>query len=495
VDERAPGAALSDAERTTALERFHLLQPALEAGVPLTQLAAAEGLALRSLERWCSRYRREGLAGLVRQPRSDRGQRHLPAELVQLIEGLALGRPRPSIAAIHRQIATVTEREGWSVPSYSTVYDIVRPIDPALTSLAQDGSKVYRERFDLLYRHNADDPNAIWQADHTQLDILVRDERNRPVKPWLTVILDDYSRAIAGYRLSLMAPSALQTALALRDAIWRKAEPAWHVCGIPDVLYTDHGSDFTSHHIEQVALDVRMQLVFSTIGVPRGRGKIERFFQTVSQLFLCTQPGYAPAGSPIPMATQLMTLPDLDTRLRTFLVEDYHQRIHGETHQSPQARWDAGGFLPRLPASLEQLDLLLLTVAKARTVHPDGIHFQGLRYLDPMLAAYVGEAVTIRYDPCDLAEIRVFHEQQFLCRAICQELAGTSISLREIVQARTQRRRELRAGLRDRRDVVDILLAPPRPSDRMEERPSPPPSDTRVDAVPSRSGLKRYVHE
>jgi len=49
------------------------------------------------------------------------------------------------------------------------------------------------------------------------------------------------------------ASSAFNTALALRHAIWRKTEPGWHVCGIPNVFYADHGSDFTSRHIEQVA--------------------------------------------------------------------------------------------------------------------------------------------------------------------------------------------------------------------------------------------------
>ena len=49
----------------------------------------------------------------------------------------------------------------------------------------------------------------------------------------------------------------------------------------------------------------------------------------------------------------------------------------------PQQRWEAGAFIPRMPDSLEQLDLLMLTVAKSRKIHPDGIHFQGLRYLEP----------------------------------------------------------------------------------------------------------------
>ncbi len=42
----------------------------------------------------------------------------------------------------------------------------------------------------------------------------------------MTVILDDKSRAVAGYTVFLGDPTALQTALALRQAIWRKADPA-----------------------------------------------------------------------------------------------------------------------------------------------------------------------------------------------------------------------------------------------------------------------------
>ena len=114
----------------------------------------------------------------------------------------------------------------------------------------------------------------------------------------MTIILDDHSRAVAGYALTLHAPSSIQTALALRQAIWRKGDPHWSVCGIPETFYTDHGSDFTSHHLEQVAADLPMALVFSTAGKPRGRGKVERIFETINQRFLDHQPGYTPAGAP-----------------------------------------------------------------------------------------------------------------------------------------------------------------------------------------------------
>jgi putative transposase len=100
----------------------------------------------------------------------------------------------------------------------------------------------------------------------------------------------------------------------------------------------------------------------------------------------------------------------------------------------------------------------LLTVPKTRVIHQDGIRFQGLRFVDPILAAYVGESVVLRYDPRDVAEIRVFHNQRFLCRAICPELAGETVSLRDIVKARNQRMRQLRSILRDRKKTIDSLF-------------------------------------
>ncbi len=484
-------AELSEAARAKALWRWSVLRPHLEDGVALVYAARDAGVPERTAQRWLARYRDGGLVGLAVSPRSDRGRRRMPDELVAVIEGIALRRPRPSAATIHRRVLQVAERHGWAAPSYATVHAIVRALDPAMVTLAHDGDKRYRETFDLIHRRETERPNDIWQADHTELDLWVIDSSGQPARPWLTVIEDDHSRAVAGYAVSLDAPSAMNTALALRHAIWRKTEPGWHVCGIPDVFYTDHGSDFTSRHIEQVAADLKMRLVFSLPGQPRGRGKIERLFNTINQMSLAELPGYAPRGTPERANQAALTLPELDAALGAFIRDSYHQRLHGETGQAPQARWDADGFLPRLPDSLEQLDLLLLTVSRPRKIHPDGIHFQGLRYLDPTLAAYVGEAVVIRYDPRDLAEIRVFHRERFVARAVCAELAGRTLALKDLTAARNARRRELRRGIRERDSVVDRLLAVHEPGYSAHPPAAP---DTPAESAP-RPRLKRYREE
>lgn len=333
---QSPLNGLSEAERALAFERFELLRPALEEGVPLARVARDRGLALRSAQRWAGQYRQDGLAGLVRKGRSDRGKRHLSDTLRQAIEGLALKKPPLSAAAIHRQAVILAERLGEPPPTYRIVYAVIRDLDPALLTLAHEGTKAYTEAYDLIHRHEATAPNAVWQADHTELDIWLKDGRGRPEKPWLTIILDDYSRAIAGYALSFSAPSAIHTALALRQAIWRKGRPGWQVCGIPGILYSDHGSDFTSRHLEQVAADLKIRLVNSGVGRPRGRGKIERFFESVSQVLLPRLPGSAPAGA---RQKAELTLAEMTVELEQFLVDEYHNEPHTTTGFKPQERW------------------------------------------------------------------------------------------------------------------------------------------------------------
>ena len=261
---------LSDEDRDLALTRFHMLQPHLEGGVALRVVAEEAEIPFRTAQRWVAQYRLSGLTGLARKPRLDRGARRVvSSKMKAAIEGLALETQALPVTSVHRQIREFAQLTGEAEPSYWTVYDVVRQLPQSLRTLAHEGGKSYGESFDMVHRREAARANSIWQADHAQLDIKLLREDGSAARPWLTIVIDDYSRAIAGYYLGFDPPSSIRTSLALRQGIWRKGHPHWQICGIPGILYTDNGTDFTSRHLQQVAADLKMRLVFSLPGKPR----------------------------------------------------------------------------------------------------------------------------------------------------------------------------------------------------------------------------------
>lgn len=378
-------------------------------GVPWARISAESGVPVRTLSRWASRYRADPSSHALERPRRvDQGIRRIARELVEVVEALALRQPEPTAAFIHRRASDIAHDRGLAAPSYTSVRTIIAGLDPGLRTLAQHGDAAYRDRFELVFRRNASRPNEQWQVDHTLLDVAVLDKIGVPVRPWLTIVLDDYSRAIAGYTVFIGAPTSEQTAPALHQAVNRKPNSSWPVCGLPDVLYSDHGSDFTSARLERLCLDTHVQLIHSRVGVPQGRGKIERFYGTITTELLPHLPGHIPHGTNgTPITPAGLTLRQLDEILERFIVDDYNHRPHSETLEAPSTRWAASGFIPRSPAHPDDLDLLLLTAAATRKVQRDGIQFASTRYVSPVLAAYVGEQVTVRFNPRDAGEIRV----------------------------------------------------------------------------------------
>ncbi|WP_241984789.1 Mu transposase C-terminal domain-containing protein [Cryobacterium adonitolivorans] len=107
-----------------------------------------------------------------------------------------------------------------------------------------------------------------------------------------------------------------------------------------------------------------------------------------------------------------------------------------------------------MPDSLQELDGLLLSVPKNWVVQRDGIHFQGQRYLAPTLAPFVGHTITIRYDPRDISEIRIYDRETFICTAIDEAHPNLRLSLRDTETARRASRKKLRHAINDRIPTV-----------------------------------------
>jgi putative transposase len=140
--------------------------------------------------------------------------------------------------------------------------------------------------------------NHVWQCDHTRADVLLVDRDGQILsRPWLTRVIDTYSRCIVGINLGYHAPSSQVVALALRHAILPKQYGSdyqlhckWGTYGKPEHFYTDGGKDFRSNHLQQIG--VQLGFVCHLRDRPSEGGIVERPFGTFNTELFSMLPGY-----------------------------------------------------------------------------------------------------------------------------------------------------------------------------------------------------------
>ena len=240
----------------------------------------------------------------------------------------------------------------------------------------------------------------------------------------------------------------------------------------PGKLYVDNGACFVDETTAVTCAKLGIRITHSPPYRPEGRGKIERFFETVRGQFLVE---ISPDGKPAPGRRVPDGLEQLNGWFTTWVEHEYHVRVHSSTGATPLARWSTG--TPRFtPAA--QLDAAFLweairTVA-ARTAT---IKFQGNIYeTAPELA---GQAVTIRYSPFDLTGIEVFHRgRQPRHRAAARHQAALPPQGEAGPAGRPGRHRDRlpaaagRQARRRRRHRAQHQLRRPRPARRRPWRPA-----------------------
>ncbi len=246
-------------------------------------------------------------------------------------------------------------------------------------------------------RFQADRVNEIWTAD------LMNGPRVAGKATFLAGIIDDRSRFLAGARF-VRRPDAVRFAGVLHGAI------AAH--GTPQVLYTDNGSCYTDSSLQRVCAVLGIKLTHSAPGRPMGRGKIERVFETIQQQFPVEVTGdeQHPARHPV------AGLEELNDLLGRWVRTVYHTRVHSETGETPQARYEAAGPPARPePALLKEAFSwsVIRLVRKTAAISIEGNTYS----VDPFLA---GRKVECVFDPFNLAEVTVYWGGRKVGRAVPQ---------------------------------------------------------------------------
>lgn len=233
---------------------------------------------------------------LAQPPGPERGTRRLPDE-VEVVIREAIGRiyktrHKASINALHREVLGLCRSRGLRSPGWHAIRARVSALDPQELAAAREGAKAARDRFrPVPQAYVAEHAYEVVQIDHTLVDLFVVDAQQRqPLqRPWLTLAIDVASRMVAGFYLSLEAPSTTSVALAIQHLVlpkepWltaRGLEVDWPAAGLPDAVHVDNAKEFRSHALQRGVEEYGMRLIRRPVARPHYGGHIERLIGTM----------------------------------------------------------------------------------------------------------------------------------------------------------------------------------------------------------------------
>lgn len=282
-----------------------------------------------------------------------------------------------------------------------------------------------------------DYPLDVVQIDHTLVDVIIVDPIERLVigRPYVTFAIDTYSRCIAGFVLSLEAPSATSVGLCLTNIAMDKAswlqtleiDALWPIHGKPNIIYVDNGSDFHSNALTRGCLQHGIKIEYRPMGKPHYGGIIERVIGTMMKL-VHTLPGTTfsnikEKGDYPSENKACLTLGELERWLIIAITKYYHLRLHTGISQTPLMLYESGllemkqhgkklSYINDKKAFL--IDFLPIIY---RSLRKDGFMLDHIVYYSNALRPFIANRdkygkFLIRRDPRDLSRIYVYLEEE-----------------------------------------------------------------------------------
>lgn len=381
-------------------------------------------------------------AGLI--PRiSARGNRNrkLNVEVVKAMEEIigtdVLNEDKPEISVAYGKLRNLCEARGHLPPSDKTFRAEIRRVKEAQLIEARSGNKAayalseFQWQVDQSTPRHGERPFEIGHIDHTELDEELVDSRSGANlgRPWLTVLMDAFTRVILAFYLTFDPPSYRSCMAVIRSCVRRHGR-------IPKTIVVDQGSDFESLFFE--ALLARLETHKKSRPASKGRfgSVIERFFGVSNQRFVHNLAGNSQAlqqarsmsPSHDPRTLAVWTLPALTDAFQEFVFEVYGNLTHPALGVSPNQAMAQGlavsgmrthTLIPYTP-DFERL-CMPTTPAQKAVVRPGrGIKIKNIHYWNPVFreAKVERTKVPLVYDPFDVSRAyALVNGKWVLCRS------------------------------------------------------------------------------
>jgi len=427
---------LSKRDQDEFKERFQLVIPLINKFgkegkySALIQFCKENNLPYQKVYKLYLKWRKEGKIGLIPKRVKYHNKSHLDFQVEELLQDTIYKWNTgewQQIKSAYNEFCAKCYKLNLVPASYETfrlrinklkAVEKIGKFKPKIQSFIKKGlSSTYREgRY----------PGSVIQMDHTILDIwLVDSFSKQPLgRPWITLGIDTYSRAIWGFFISFDHPSQEIVTQAIINGLmpknqlkdWRKLQAhllkeglnssyyEMSSAGFPARIQVDNGRDFRAESVKKFCMDLNITLEFRPLKTPEFGGFIESVWDTINDAIRGAKlPGRV---FPLPKSRQAVkqpkfcappgydakkdakyTLDDFSEWLFTYFVISYSNDIKANQNYSPNERWingmrgdnfqPMGGALRLLsPSEYQQIEF------KSKITRSSKLSQKGFRYIN-----------------------------------------------------------------------------------------------------------------
>ena len=378
------------------------------------------------------------------------------------------------------------------IPGVQTVRRHIASFDRGDVMLAQKGARQRDQHYRFVERGAvAHRPMEAVEIDSTTYDLMVVDYKTGvPLgRPTMTMAMCRYTRVITGLYFSFNGPSGHAVSKCLHMSMIPKHDivanlklkKPWLACGHIGTVVPDNGAEYDMSFYENMA-ELGIDIDQARVMHPKDKARIERAIG--AQLFAVAHkiPGKTFSNvvekddyNPPDMAC--ISLEHLIRISIKWTVEVHNQKFHNGIFYYPNQNWldTPEDQMPGRPPTLENLDLLLCAVRRAKLTR-NGIRLFGLRYADNRSLSALRllthpdkeGKVRVRFDEDDLSKIWVWDhvkEEYLMLPCVFDEYVKDGMTLRAhrfiVSRARARAKKIGRLTLRDiirsKQEIRDIV--------------------------------------
>ena len=373
--------------------------------------------SVSTIRRWYSKFSGGNVVKLVPKHSKKGRVNAVSGELEEILNGVIediyLKPERPEVSKVIVEYQKrIDEKNATRLPSLQlkkpcgmTIRRYIAKLDPYEVDIHRLGKhaakKKHRTAIEVL---TVADILDRWEIDHTLMDVLLVDEDTGLVigRPYITVVLDKFSRMIMGYLIHLAAPNTETVLRVIERSIRPKAEllkrfpeveGEWRAHGLPTRVVPDNAAEFHADDLIAGFNELGIEIMYPRSRGPEMKGSVERFFRTLNTGLIHGLPGTTFSniqgkGDYDSEKNACFTLAQLERSVVKWIVDGYHQTPHRSLgERTPAQIWASAEAdrLIKLPVDLDELECIL---ARRRSVniHHYGIEVDGHGYHSPELA-------------------------------------------------------------------------------------------------------------